>query len=501
MSADDASHASAARSEQRQAVEPAPTRVSRRTLRSWLPAFLIGLAVVPAYRLVINNTSYADQLVRPLLLADTSGRADAIVALSASVSASCTPNGHSLRRALLAARLYREGRAPLVLFSGGLSGSPRCPVAEVMAGVARDAGVPAEAIRVETTSTSTSENAERSAPILRSLGAERVLLVTDKLHMRRAQACFTTLGFHVERASIPVFEGSRDNVDMLYYGLRELVATWYYRYNGWIDKPRAIARARHVSSPFGLALAREAVARTFGSANPRARAAVAETFRSANAPARAIENPMSEQISNPDGPVVILGASYAGGWPLAQIAGVTVVNKGVSGQQSFEFLARFENDVVSLRPRCVVIWGFINDIYRAPKDQVDRALARARESYVTMVATARRHGIQPILATEVTVRSRNTITDTVMTLLGDLLGRHSYQDGINAHVLAMNAWLRDFARREQLLLLDVQPVLSETSGRRRKEHAKDDGSHISSAGYDALTRYASPLLEAHVRRR
>jgi uncharacterized SAM-binding protein YcdF (DUF218 family)/lysophospholipase L1-like esterase len=500
MSAEDAPPAAVVRSEDAQA-KTAPTGVRRRTLRSWLPAFLIGLAVVPACRLLINNTPLADQLVRPLLLADTSGRADAIVALGASATASCTPNGYSLRRALLAARLFREGRAPLVLFTGGLSGSPRCPVAEVMAGVARDAGVPADAIRVETASTSTWENAAHSAPILRRLGARRVLLVSDKLHMRRAQACFAHLGFHAERASIPVYEGSRDNVDMLYYGLREFVATWYYRYKGWIGDPRAITRASRASSPIGQMLARAAVTQTSRSANPVARETVAQTFRSANPPARAIENQMSEPIKNLDGPVVILGASYAGGWLLAEIAGVPVVNKGVSGQQSFEFLERFENDVVSLRPRSVIIWGFINDIYRAPKDQVERALARARESYVTMVAAARRHGIQPILATEVTVRSRNTLSDTVMTLLGDLLGRSSYQDGINAHVLAMNQWLRDFARREQLLLLDVQPALSESSGRRRKEYAKDDGSHISTAGYDALTRYAGPLLEAHVRGR
>lgn len=498
MSAHDASHAATTRSEQRQASEIAPRSARRRPLRGWLPAFLIGLAVVPACRLVINHTSYADQLVRPLLLADTSARADVIVALSASVSASCSPNAHSLRRALLAARLYREGRAPLVLFTGGLSGSPCCPVAEVMAGIARDAGVPAQAIRVETTSTSTWENAAHSAPILRGLGAERILIVSDKLHMRRAQACFAQLGFHVERASVPVYEGSRDNVDMLYYALREFVATWYYGYKGWIDVPGATARAGR-SSAVGLTRARAAPPQTSRSANPQARESVARILANPQAPA--IENHMNEPIRNPDGPVVILGASYAGGWPLAEIAGVPVVNKGISGQQSFEFLARFDKDVVSLRPRSVLIWGFINDVYRAPKGRVDEALARVRESYVAMVGAARRHGIEPILATEVTVRSRNTLSDTVMTIIGDLLGRRSYQDGINTQVLAMNDWLRDFARREQLLLLDIQPALSESSGRRRKEYAKDDGSHISAAGYDALTRYSSPLLEAHVRGR
>ena len=55
-----------------------------------------------------------------------------------------------------------------------------------------------------------------------------------------------------------------------------------------------------------------------------------------------------------------------------------VINRGVAGQQSFELLARFDNDVVPERPRAVILWGFINDIFRAPSDTEPRSLGCAK---------------------------------------------------------------------------------------------------------------------------
>ena len=100
--------------------------------------------------------------------------------------------------------------------------------------------------------------------------------------------------------------------------------------------------------------------------------------------------------------MVLLGASYAGGWKTPQLGGVPLVNRGVAGQQSFELLARFDADVLPAQPRAVILWGFINDVFRAPRDKVDAAMARSRGSFEDMMQRARAHGIEPIVATEVT---------------------------------------------------------------------------------------------------
>ena len=47
-------------------------------------------------------------------------------------------------------------------------------------------GVPREAIRMEGQSRNTRENAVNSLPLVQSLGARRVLLVTSAVHMPRA---------------------------------------------------------------------------------------------------------------------------------------------------------------------------------------------------------------------------------------------------------------------------------------------------------------------------
>src|SRR4029450_5436528 len=78
------------------------------------------------------------------------------------------------------------------------------------------------------------ENAKQSAPLLHELHAQRLLLVTDRLHMPRASGVFERFGFLVGRASVPVYAGHADNVSMLLAGLREYVALIYYKWKGWI---------------------------------------------------------------------------------------------------------------------------------------------------------------------------------------------------------------------------------------------------------------------------
>ena len=414
-----------------------------------------GIVLVFAATVLINRTPLADWIVAPLLTSESMESAQVIVVLGAGVIGDCVPNHNAVRRVLLAARLWRERRAPLLLFTGG-SGSP-CPVAESMAAMARDIGVPQDRIRLETQSRSTRENGELSAPLLRGWGLTNVLIVTDRLHMRRAAGVFTQLGFQVRQAAVPIYEGAQDNVSMLQSGLREYVALAYYRLRGWV-----------------------------GPAPER--------------PAEAMSPPTRHMptAGNATGPVVILGASYALGWNLNEVAGVPVVNKSVTGQQSFELLERFDQDVVAARPRAVILWGFINDIFRAAPGGMDQTLARVRESYTEMVARAKANGIEPILATEVTARPPgHPLFVAFAGVLGAVRGKLSYQDQVNQHVMTVNRWLVELARREGVLILDFQSAISEEGGRRRLPFAQADGSHITTAGYDVLTTYARPILEEH----
>ncbi len=189
--------------------------------------------------------------------------------------------------------------------------------------------------------------------------------------------------------------------------------------------------------------------------------------------------------------VVVLGASYARGWNPSPVA---LINAGVSGEQSWEVRARYDRDVTPHRPDAVVIWGFINDIFRASWPEIDAAKQRVRESFESLVKQTVAIGAIPIVATEVTIRPAASFRERIAAWVNPLLGRPSYEDYVNRHVVDLNVWLRDFATEQRITLLDIQALLNAHDGQRAAEFANDDGSHLTPAAYDAITAYALPLI-------
>ena len=96
-----------------------------------------------------------------------------------------------------------------------------------------------------------------------------------------------------------------------------------------------------------------------------------------------------------------------------------------------------------------------------------------------------------------TIRGKDGWSEALEVLIGKLLGKSSYQDYINSHVVETNRWMKDTATREGILLLDLEAVLADREGVRRKEFALPDGSHISKVGYEALTQYTEDRLKAY----
>jgi vancomycin permeability regulator SanA len=124
--------------------------------------------------------------------------ADAIVLLGAAVWTGGRPSPTLLRRIEHAAVLYQAGAAPIIVGCGGLGNHPPAE-AEVMKRELIVLGVPESAIRTETRSRNTLENAVFSARILRREKLENILIVSDRYHLPRAVLCFKTLGFSADR--------------------------------------------------------------------------------------------------------------------------------------------------------------------------------------------------------------------------------------------------------------------------------------------------------------
>ena len=78
--------------------------------------------------------------------------------------------------------------------------NPRTPgptCAEAMRDFLVDQGVAESDLLIEDQSRTTYENAVNTAKLLKARGIERVILVTDAVHMRRAHACFVAQGVDV----------------------------------------------------------------------------------------------------------------------------------------------------------------------------------------------------------------------------------------------------------------------------------------------------------------
>lgn len=206
----------------------------------------------------------------------------------------------------------------------------------------------------------------------------------------------------------------------------------------------------------------------------------------------------TEKVVAPDSAqMVIIGASYAKGWNPGKLGGHKIINRGIGGEQTHEVLARFDRDVAVPAVRTVIIWGFINDIFRSTPEEVKPKLVRSQENINAMIEKARQKGITPILATEVTLPMGDSWSDRVVGWIGALRGKQSYQDYVNGHVVEMNKWLRQLATDKQLMLLDFEKVLADSKNNRRKlEYATPDGTHLSPQAYDALTEYAQRKIVA-----
>ncbi len=127
--------------------------------------------------------------------------ADAIVLLGGAVSAPRPPRVEielfdAADRVLHAARLYRAGKAPIVIVSGGALPwtnypYPEAPIAKTLL---QDWGVPAAAILIDSNSRNTYENAVNTKRLVEEHSLRSILLVTSALHMPRAMASFRSIG-------------------------------------------------------------------------------------------------------------------------------------------------------------------------------------------------------------------------------------------------------------------------------------------------------------------
>ncbi len=228
----------------------------------WVP-FPISLALMVL--LLASNSWVANGLVQSLewqhLPPKTVPTADAIVILGGATKSAFPPRpGVDLSeqgdRVLYGAQLYREGKAPLVIASGGRidwrGGGPS--ESADMAQILKTIGVPSSAILQDPTSLNTHQNAVNVKKIMQERGIRRVLLVTSAMHMPRSLRIFQRQGidaipaptdFLVSQQEIEEPNSSpqaiilslipdTERIDRTTRALKEYIGMAVYRLRGWL---------------------------------------------------------------------------------------------------------------------------------------------------------------------------------------------------------------------------------------------------------------------------
>jgi lysophospholipase L1-like esterase len=157
-----------------------------------------------------------------------------------------------------------------------------------------------------------------------------------------------------------------------------------------------------------------------------------------------------------------------------------LVGRGISGQVSTQNLLRFQQDVVGLHPKVVHIMIGTNDIAGnagpTTYGDVERNLA-------AMVDLARANGIRVVLA---------TVPPTA-----DFPWRRGMHPA--EKVIELNAWIRDYAKREHIVLADYHTALKDPAGGFRSEWSVD-GVHPNAAGFKVMEPIAAASIQAALAR-
>ena len=227
----------------------------------WTP---LPIALVLVVIFLASNAWLSNTLVRSLEwqnLPQNLPNAEAIVLLGGSTKSSSFPRpmaeiNEQGDRVLYAAKLYKEGKAPIIIAAGGriswLSKEP--PESSDMAELLKLMGVPLDAIIEESDSLNTYENAINVKKILTARNIRKTLLVTSALHMPRSLLIFKKQGIDTVPAPTDFLVSQSDTesvartpaaillnclpdayrLEQTTKALKEYIGIFFYALRGWL---------------------------------------------------------------------------------------------------------------------------------------------------------------------------------------------------------------------------------------------------------------------------
>ncbi len=170
--------------------------------------------------------------------------------------------------------------------------------------------------------------------------------------------------------------------------------------------------------------------------------------------------------------VVMLGNSITFGVNWNELMGRTnIVNRGIGGDLTQGFLHRLEY-VYNVHPKLCFIMGGINDIYE------NIPVEKIFENYTDILDSLRAHNIIPVIQSTLYVSPK---------------WKKAAEK--NIEVEKLDRMLIEYARKEKVLFIDLNRVLSEHNT--LKDELTLDGVHLNAKGYELWRGELEPALEKY----
>jgi lysophospholipase L1-like esterase len=170
--------------------------------------------------------------------------------------------------------------------------------------------------------------------------------------------------------------------------------------------------------------------------------------------------------------VVFLGDEITENWT-SFFPGKPYFNRGITRQTSAQMLVRFRQDVISLKPKVVIIQAGSNDIASVAGPMTSTTIG---EFYESMIDLAKAHDIRVVIASVTPVCDCSAKEKILMRRPPSKIGN-------------LNEFLEDLAERRGAVYLDYHSALAE--GRNIKREYTVDGLLLTEAAYKVM----APLAE------
>ena len=175
--------------------------------------------------------------------------------------------------------------------------------------------------------------------------------------------------------------------------------------------------------------------------------------------------------------VVFMGNSITSGWLSAMPSFFTekpYVNRGISGQTSPQMLLRFRQDVIALKPKCVVILAGTNDI---AGNTGPSTLEMIEDNIASMAELALTHKIKVVLCSVLPVY--------------DYPWKPGQQPADK--IITLNKWIANFAKTTGCVYLDYHSAMSDERNGLKAAYG-NDGVHPNEAGYKVMAVLAEKAI-------